>query len=214
MANKTTMATRNARIEACAIIAQVDAPDAVERVQARLGIEDAHDAAIAYVKANIRRTMRYGAPNVDAALDTIEDAQSGDRVGNELSRCTMHAVNDGGVRRHRRDIARVLSQLYVQIEETADAYAPDAQISARECMDAETLIAAYYDGYIASLTPTVRTSLRAILRAGYGVDTLMTSKLPEVAAMRARIRRAYTTFPARDTLTCREYIGLALKYAA
>ena len=230
------------RVEACALIAQVDKAEKIQGIAASMD-GDIHGAAVRYVLGALKAGIRRGTfRTYEDALDAFERAQVGDRGQvlapmTELERTVRHInyVNAQPTteweraltgnkkievkRSHSRNMAKVMGELYVQWIEREEVntveYAAEQDEINRAAQDTERHIKAYIAEYIGRLSPTAQKTVREIVASAYGIDEIMGGKGGlEAERLRAKVKYLYKGFPASDSLSVREFADIVKRYAA
>ena len=231
------------RIDACAAIFSADRPEKVAKIAEDCGCSE-HDAARRYVvgalKASVRRLQ---ARNLSEALEQFEGEQVNDRsvsvqgesalardvarINRENGREYTRIVN--GAREvirpekaaplsHKRNMGKVLGSLYVEYDASVEASAPDIVYETAErdvyALHIADAISAYINDYVSRLSKTARKTIRDLVASELSEAEIMKGRGEEAAKLRERVKYLHRNFPARDSVTARELVGMLRKYAA
>lgn len=227
------------RRDACAVIFMADRADTIARIMEDQGIEDAMDASRLYVNGILSRMVRTGETrNRIDGLEKLESSQVESRYAvmptvNKLARNVARLqrmtgkaytrILADGTREEIKPaqaekrahvatigIGRFYGSIYVELEcaeqsaSVEDVYNDSIIDSARA--HADEIAREYIREYMQGLTRKARETIGDIKAMdGNPVDAR--------DAMRDKVMYLYRDFPARDTVSAREYARLLKAYA-
>lgn len=227
----------NERIGACAIIWASTHGEKADAIATERNV-DTTTAARMYVTGALKASIRRGtARNYTEALAMFEDEQIGDRsvsvssgsdaLAREVRR--INAANgrdytsivngraeyidgkEGAPKRAttaRRNMGRVLGELYTQWDNTIAAYRID-----EAPMDIGNEAALYMREYIGRLSDTMRATIRHICEDRRDAAEIMKGETKATAKMRDAVKYMHRNFPQRESVTSTELCELVKKYA-
>lgn len=121
-------------------------------------------------------------------------------------------------RRHARRMAPIYGSLYVQYDAdmaraTVD-YAHEQSLYDDAAREIEDYVTRYLTDFFGRLSASGLRSIRAILDAREGSAEIATAKTGTLKALRNRAEYVYTGFPARASVTCRDFVHYVKVYGA
>lgn len=228
MARLTEKGKFSARIGACAALFRAEKTVKVRQIAEAEGISE-DEAARRYVVGALKAAVRRGsARNLIEALERYEAEQVGDRavsiktegsLEREVRRINVINETRGSANRsHRRNMGKVLGELYVEYDARIADSALDVIVE-REGRDEYVLdisgqIEAYLADYVTRLSRTAQGTIRALVRSAYSVDAIMSGKDGDAAKLKERAKYLHRNFPHNDAITTREMLTMFRNHAS